>query len=299
MELYLKLIDVIFPVFFIIGIGFFLGKKNRNFNTDWITNFAGNVGTPAMIFYTITTTGITLTVFIEYFIYALIIIGGFAFIGVIFLFILKKDVISELPPLILPNTGNMGVPICLFAYGTAGLGVASAIASVIILLHFTIGVLLAKKSFSPKILIKNMPIYAIIVSIIVLYYEWSVPGYIENTTFLLTYATIFLILMSLGIALSRLKAISWAHASILGGVRVIIGPIIGFSLIKFLGLSGFAAGVLLIQSAMPSAILTYLVGSMYSSKSVVDNIAGVIVSSTVMSFFTIPIVVFYSLKYFH
>ena len=62
----------------------------------------------------------------------------------------------ELPPLILPNTGNMGVPICLFAYGTSGLGVASAIASVIILLHFTIGVLLAKKSFSMKILITNI-----------------------------------------------------------------------------------------------------------------------------------------------
>ena len=298
MELYLKLIDVIFPVFFIIAIGFYLGKKNRKFNTDWITNFAGNVGTPAMIFYTITTTGITLSVFIEYFIYALIIIGGFAVIGVIFLFFLKKDIISELPPLILPNTGNMGVPICLFAYGTSGLGVASAIASVIILLHFTIGVLLAKKSFSMKILITNMPIYAIFISIIVLYYEWKIPGYIENTTFLLTYATIFLILMSLGIALSRLKVVSWADASILGGVRVIVGPIIGFSLIKFLGLTGFAAGVLLIQSAMPSAILTYLVGSMYSEKKVVDSIASVIVTSTVMSFITIPIVVYYSLKYF-
>ena len=298
MDLYLKLIDVIFPVFFIIAIGFYLGKKNRKFNTDWITNFAGNVGTPAMIFYTITTTGITLSVFIEYFIYALIIIGGFALIGVIFLFFLKKDIISELPPLILPNTGNMGVPICLFAYGTSGLGVASAIASVIILLHFTIGVLLAKKSFSMKILITNMPIYAIFISIIVLYYEWKIPGYIENTTFLLTYATIFLILMSLGIALSRLKVVSWADASILGGVRVIIGPIIGFSLIKFLGLTGFAAGVLLIQSAMPSAILTYLVGSMYSEKRVVDSIASVIVTSTVMSFITIPIVVYFSLKYF-
>ena len=298
MDLYLKLIDVIFPVFFIIAIGFYLGKKNRKFNTDWITNFAGNVGTPAMIFYTITTTGITLSVFIEYFIYALIIIGGFAVIGVIFLFFLKKDIISELPPLILPNTGNMGVPICLFAYGTSGLGVASAIASVIILLHFTIGVLLAKKSFSMKILITNMPIYAILISIIVLYYEWKIPGYIENTTFLLTYATIFLILMSLGIALSRLKVVFWADASILGGVRVIIGPIIGFSLIKFLGLTGFAAGVLLIQSAMPSAILTYLVGSMYSEKKVVDSIASVIVTSTIMSFITLPIVVYYSLKYF-
>ena len=298
MELYLKLIDVLFPVFFVIGVGYYLGKKDPNFDTKFITNFAGNIGTPAMIFYTITTTGITLDIFIEYFIYALIIIGGFSLVGLLFLFILKKDVISELPPLILPNTGNMGIPICLFAYGTVGLGVASAIASVIILLHFTLGVLLAKKNFSLEILIKNVPIYAILASIAFLYFKWDVPGYIENTTFLLTYTTIFLVLMSLGIALSRLKVVSWIHASILGAVRVIIGPIIGFSLIKFLNLNGFFAGVLLIQSAMPSAVLTYLVGSMYSERKVVDNIASVIVSSTLMSFITIPIVVFYSLKFF-
>ncbi|MDC3233331.1 AEC family transporter [Pelagibacteraceae bacterium] len=298
MELYLKLIDVIVPVFFVIGIGYYLGKKNPEINTDFITTFAGNVGTPAMIFYTITTTGVTLSVFTEYFIYALVIIGGFSLVGILFLILLKKDFISELPPLILPNTGNMGIPICLFAYGTAGLGVASAIASVVILLHFTLGVLLAKKSFSIEILIKNMPIYGIIVSVIFLYFEWDVPGYLENTTFLLTYATIFLVLMSLGIALSRLKVVSWTHASILGAVRVIIGPLIGFGLIKFLNLDGFAAGVLLIQSCMPSAVLTYLVGSMYSEKKVVDSVASVIVASTVMSFITIPIVVFYSLKYF-
>ena len=298
MELYLKLIDVIAPVFFVIGIGYYLGKKNPEINTDFITTFAGNVGTPAMIFYTVTTTGVTLSVFTEYFIYALIIIGGFSLVGIIFLLLLKKDFISELPPLILPNTGNMGIPICLFAYGTAGLGVASAIASVIILLHFTLGVLLAKKSFSFEILIKNMPIYGIIVSVIFLYFEWDVPGYLENTTFLLTYATIFLVLMSLGIALSRLKVVSWTHASILGAVRVIIGPLIGFGLIKFLNLNGFAAGVLLIQSCMPSAVLTYLVGSMYSEQKVVDSVASVIVTSTVMSFITIPIVVYYSLKYF-
>jgi predicted permease len=50
MELYLKLIDVLFPVFFVIGIGYYLGKKNPNISTDFITTFAGNVGTPAMIF---------------------------------------------------------------------------------------------------------------------------------------------------------------------------------------------------------------------------------------------------------
>ena len=298
MELYIKLIDVILPVFFVIGIGYYLGKKDPNFNTDFITTLAGNVGTPAMIFYTITSTGVTLETFIEYFTYALIIIGGFAVVGLIVLTLMKKDFVSELPPLILPNTGNMGIPICLFAYGTEGLGIASAIASVIILLHFTLGVLLAKKSFSLKILITNMPIYGIIAAVIVLYYDWEVPGFVVNTTFLLTYATIFLVLMSLGIALTKLKVVSWLNASILSGVRIIIGPIIGFGLIKYLNLTGLAAGVLLIQSAMPSAILTYLVGSMYSEKRVVDSIASVIVTSTLMSFITIPIVVYISLKYF-
>ena len=104
--------------------------------------------------------------------------------------------------------------------------------------------------------------------------------------------------MSLGIALSKLKVISWIQASILGIVRVVFGPIIGFALIYYLELTGVGAGVLLIQSAMPSAILTYLVGSMYSDKDVVESISSVIVTSTIFSFFTLPIVVFYSLKYF-
>ena len=298
MEIYIKIFEVIFPVFFVIGVGYYLGKKNPKFDTNFITNFAGNIGTPAMIFYTVTTTGITLSIFTHYFIYALIMIGGFAILGLILLFLLKKDLSMELPPLILPNTGNMGVPICLFAYGAQGLGVASAIASVIILFHFTLGVFLAKKEFSLDVVIKSPPVYAIIVSVFFLYFEIEPPLFLENTTFLLTYATIFLVLMSLGIALTRFK-FSLKDSIILSLCRVILGPLIAFTLIYNFNLSGFAAGVLLIQSAMPSAILNYLVGSMYSPKKVVDSIASTIVVSTLMSFVTIPVVVFFALKYFN
>ena len=297
MEIYIKIFEVIFPVFFVIGIGYYLGKKNPKFDTNFITNFAGNIGTPAMIFYTVTTTGITLSIFVHYFVYAIIMIAGFAFIGLILLFLLKKDLSMELPPLILPNTGNMGVPICLFAYGTQGLGVASAVASVIILFHFTLGVFLAKKEFSFDILVKSPPVYAIIISVLFLYFEIKTPIFLENTTFLLTYATIFLVLMSLGIALTRFK-FSLKNSIIMSLCRVIIGPVIAYIIIYNFNLSGLAAGVLLIQSAMPSAILNYLVGSMYSPKKVVDSIASTIVVSTLMSFVTIPLVVFLALKYF-
>ena len=298
MDIYIKIFEVIFPVFFVIGVGYYLGKKNPKIDTNFITDFAGNIGTPAMIFYTVTTTGITLSIFIHYFFYAIIMIGGFAVLGLLILLFLKKDLSMELPPLILPNTGNMGVPICLFAYGTSGLGVASAVASVIILFHFTLGVFLAKKSFSMAVVIKSPPVYAIIISVLFLYYQIETPLFLENTTFLLTYATIFLVLMSLGIALTRLK-FSLKDSIILSICRVILGPLIAFFVIYYFDLSGYAAGVLLIQGAMPSAILNYLVGAIYSPKKIVDSIASTIVVSTLMSFITIPIVVFFALKYFN
>ena len=50
---------------------------------------------------------------------------------------------------------------------------------------------------------------------------------------------------------------------------------------------------------MPSAVLTYLIGSMYSPKKIVDSIASMIVVSTIMSFITLQIVVFFALKYFY
>ena len=299
MELLIKLFEAVFPVFFIIGIGYYLGKKNPKIDTVFITNFAANIGSPGLIFYSITSTGITFELFSVYFFYALVVITGFALVGLVFLFFQRKDLVTELPPFILPNTGNMGLPICLFAYGVKGFGVASAISAVVMLLHFTLGVFLAKKKFDSQLILKTPAFYAIIFSLFFLYFEIKPPVFLVNLTMLLSYATIFLVLMSLGIALTRLKVFSFKDAMVASIGRVIIGPIIGFSLIKFFNLTGFAAGVLLIQCSMPSAVLTYLVGSMYSPKKVVDSIASMIVVSTIISFVTIPIVVFFALKYFN
>jgi len=299
MEIYIKLFEVLFPVFFVVGVGYYIGKKNPKIDTKFITNFAANIGTPALILYALNIKNISFDIFSNYFWYYLLAITGFFFVGIIFLLILKtKDIIRELPPFVLPNTGNMGLPICLFAYGSDGLGIAAAISSLIILFHFTLGVFLADRKFNFEVILKSPPFYTIIISVLLLYYEIQLPVFIENTSFLLMYATIFLILMSLGIALTRLKIFSFSKALISSVGRLILGPIIGLSIIYYYELDGFAAGVLLIQCSMPSAILNYLVGSIYSPKKIVDNIASMIVVSTFLSFITVPIVVFFSLKYF-
>ena len=298
MEIYIKLFEVLFPVFFIVGIGYLLGKKSPNLDTSFITNYAANFGTPALVIFAVLSSGVTYSIFAEYFIYSLIAIILFAIIGILFLIPMKKDFIRELPPFILPNTGNMGIPICLFAYGSLGMGVAAAISSVVILLHFTLNVFLANKKFDIKVIIKSPSFYSILLAVFFLYFEIKTPTFVLNTVMLLAYGMIVLILISLGVALTKLKVFSFKSSAISSIGRVIIGPIIGFILIKIFNLSGFAAGVLLIQSSMPSAILTYLIASIYSPKEIVDNIASMIVVSTLMSLVTVPITVFIALKYF-
>ena len=299
MDIYLKLFEVLFPVFFIVGIGFLLGKKNPNFDTSFITTYAGNFGTPALVIFALTAGGVTFNIFKEFFFYALILLSAFGIIGLIFLVLMKKDYIRELPTFILPNTGNMGIPICLFAYGELGMGIAAAISSLVVLLHFTLNIFLAKRAFDFQTIFKSPAFYAIIITVLFLYFEQPVPKFVMNTVMLLAYGMIVMILMSLGVALTQMKVFSFKDAVITSTGRVILGPIIGFILIKIFGLTGVSAGVVLIQSSMPSAILCYLVASMYSPKEIVDNISSTIVVSTVMSLFTIPITLFFALKYFY
>ena len=135
-----------FFLFFYYWYWVLFWKKILNLILILLLNLTGTFGTPALIFYSLTSTGVNLETFIEFFTYKIIMVSGFAFVGIITLILTKRDIIYELPPLILPNNGNIGLSVCLFAYGNTGFGIASAIASVIMLLHFTLGIFLAKKN---------------------------------------------------------------------------------------------------------------------------------------------------------
>jgi malate permease and related proteins len=299
MDLLAKLFEVLFPVFLTIGIGYWYGKKDPKFNTKFITTFAGNFGLPSIIFYSLTTTNISFELFLRFSYYITLYVGVFVIIGLIILKILNKDIYRLLPPLILPNTGNMGMPVCLFAYGKIGLAIATSITAMILVFHFSLNILLASKKFSLKPLLNCIPVYALLLSLIFVYFKIPAPKFLENATFLIGYSTIFLVLMSLGVALSKLKVFSIKETIIYSFIRVILGPIVGFAFVKFFNLSGVEAGVMFIQASMPSAVLTFLVSEIYSPKKISNNIASTVALSTFLSFFTLIVVVFISLKYFN
>jgi len=299
MDLIAKLIEVLFPVFLVIGIGYWYGKKDPKFDTKFITTFAGNFGLPAIIFYSLTTTNISIELFLRFSYYITLYVMVFSIIGMVILKILNKDIYRLLPPLILPNTGNMGMPLCLFAYGKLGLAIATAATAMILVFHFSLNILLASKKFSIKPLLKCIPVYALLVSLVFVYFKIPAPKFLENATFLIGYSTIFLVLMSLGVALSKLKVFAFKETLIYSIIRVVLGPIVGIAFVKFFNLTGVEAGVMFIQASMPSAVLSFLVSEIYSPKKISNSIASTVALSTFMSFFTLIVVVFISLKYFN
>ena len=298
MEIYIKLFEVLFPVFLSIGIGYWYGKKDAKFDTNFITTFSGNIGLPCIIFYSLTFSDIDFDIFLKFSVLTFVYVGIFSIIGLIVLKLLNRDIVRLLPPLILPNTGNMGMPLCLFAFGIKGLAIATAMTSTILILHFSLGILLASRKFSIQPLIKCVPVYAILFSLFFVYYKIPAPKFLENATFLIGYSAIFLVLVSLGVALSKLKVFSFKETLIYSLIRVLVGPIIGFAFVKYLNLTGVEAGVMFIEASMPSAILTYLVAEMYSPKEITDSIASTVALSTFLSLFTLVLIVFLALKYF-
>lgn len=298
-DIIIKLFEVVFPVFFIIGLGYFFGKKNPNFDSNIITSFAGTIGVPCLLFYSLTLNHLDFDIFLKFAGITLICIGLFAIMGMVVLGLLKRNIFRELPPILLPNTGNMGFAFCLFAYGQKGFAIASVSVAVVSILHFTLNIFLAKGKFTFEPLLKSIPLYAIFIAAIFLYFNIPVPKFVSNTTMLIAYTTIVLVLSSLGMALSTLKTVSISKTLIISFTRLLGGPAIGFAVIKFFGLTGYQAGALFIQCSMPAAVLTYLLAKMYSSKEHADNIASVIAASTTISVITIPIIIFIALTYFN
>ena len=72
---------------------------------------------------------------------------------------------------------------------------------------------------------------------------------------LIGYAAIFLVLASLGIALSTLKQNIY-ETSILSAFRLLVGPIVGFLIIDYFNLKVMKLGLYLFN-VMPSAILNF------------------------------------------
>jgi len=202
------------------------------------------------------------------------------------LVVLRQQLASFLPALMFPNSGNLGLPICLFAFGDAGLALAISYFVISSVGQFTIGVAIASGHWTPKRLVTSPLIWGVAVAIALIATDATLPVWVSNSLNLIGGLAIPLMLIGLGVSLARLRVGDLPLSTFFAVLRIAGGCAIGWGVAEIFALEGIMRGVVIIQSAMPAALFNYLFASFYQRRA--EAVAGIVVISTVLGFLAMP-----------
>ena len=287
------LFSIVAPVMIAVGVGFVLARLGKKEEPEYVTLLVTYVGTPCLVFSTLANIELDLAAVGTIAGAAALCLIAAAAIGYPLLRLTGLSVRGYLPSLMHPNTGNMGLPLCLFAFGEAGLALGIAFYVVIASNHFVTTPVVASGELSFRRIARSPIIYAVVIALGFLVSEAAVPVWINNSTILLGQFTIPLLLITLGFSLARMRVASLRTSLFLAVVRLAMGFAIGNGVAEILGLEGIARGVVILQASMPNAVFNYLFAKQYNAEP--EGVAGMVVVSTLLTFLVLPGLLWYLL----
>ncbi len=287
MNLVLTVLEIVAPVFLLAAIGFFWVKSGHEYRVKFVTQLAMTLSVPCLIFTALmrtdidpqTLSAVSLAAIVAY---MLVTIASFALVK-----LARIDMRTYLAPLIFGNTGNLGLPLALFAFGDEGLGYAVVIFAIMGVYSFTFGVWLVSGGGSPLKVIKEPLVGATLLGALFLWQGWETPTFLTNTLVLVGQMAIPMMLITLGVALARLSPGKLGLPVFLSVVKVAVCIAIAWGVGLWFGLPPVPFGVLVLQVSTPVAVTSFLLAEKYGADS--DSVAGVVVVSTLISIVTLPL----------
>jgi len=290
----IEILTVIAPVGLIAVLGFVWDRRGLPFDTNMMAVLVTRIGAPSLIVSTLLDNRPDPNVIAEMALAALSLVFGVAVVAAIGLRLSRQSLKAFLPALTFPNAGNMGIPLCLFAFGDEGLALSVTFFAAMAITQFTLGLTVASGRFASRDVMTNPVLWAAALSTVLLFTDAELPRWIDSTVDVIAGLVIPLMLMSLGISLSRLKSSSLVRSTSFAVSRLLLGFMGGVLVTSLLGLEGIARSAVIIQASMPTAVFNYLFAVRYGNQP--EEVAGVVVVSTALSFLTLPLLMAYALS---
>ena len=291
-DLIYRVLSVIFPVFSIILVGY---VYSRRFKIDMSTSNRINIDVfVPMLIFDIMSTGDF--IFGDY--------SSLAFAGL--LVVLASGLLAWpiakafgyhwktfLPPMMFNNSGNMGLPVILLAFGKQALPAAVILFVLENFLHFSFGQQMIKQRWSLLFLIKNPMVLATLAGIGVSELNIVLPEVIQLPIHMLGQVSIPLMLFSLGVRLTALDLRDWRIGLVGAIVCPLSGLIIALSIIPWINLPEAQIPILLLFSVLPPAVLNFLVAEQYGQDP--HLVASIVLIGNLGALFTLPLTLWFIL----
>ena len=286
-NLVLTVAQIVAPVFILAVIGVGWVKLGHEYPLRFITKLTMTLGIPCLIFTSLMKTEIDPASLTTVSLAAIVSYGAVTLLVYAKAVALGLDKRTYLAPLIFGNTGNLGMPLALFAFGDEGLGYAVVIFAIMAIWSFTFGIWLVSGGGNPLKSLKEPVVIGTALGALFLWQGWQTPVWLTNTLTMLGQVAIPLMLITLGVAVARLTSgdfgraiwLSIAKAALCAAVAVGVGY--GF------GLTGIPFAVLVLQLITPIAVTNYLLAERFGADS--QAVAGLVVASTLLSVLFLPL----------
>lgn len=287
MNLVLTVLQIVAPVGVLAAVGFGWVRLGYEYRMEFVTRLGMTLAVPCLIFTALMESQIDPGALAAVSLAAVLAYGVLTVVFWALVRVAGLDRRTYLAPLIFGNTGNLGLPLALFAFGETGLGLAIVIFAVMAVWSFTFGVWLVAEAGSPLRVLKEPIVGATLLGALFLWQGWQTPLWITNALDLIGQMAIPLMLITLGVAVARLSPGRLGRAVWLSLLRTAVCIGVAALSARALGLDPVASAVLILQVSTPVAVTSYMLAAKYGADA--DAVAGLVIVSTVLSVATLPL----------
>lgn len=290
-----QLLNILLPVFALATIGFVWRRSGVPFEREFLTRLVMNIAGPCLVVSTLSNLSVPPSEFLGMIGASASLIVATMLAAWAVLALSGKQLRVYLPVIGIGNTGNLGLPLCLFAFGAEGLGLAVAVFVVNSVGQFIFTPVIQSGESPLRTLFQTPVVYGAVIGLSLLFTDAQLPQWIDSTLELLANLLIPLMLLALGNTLAELRMTQMGSSLLWGAVRLALGFAVAHVIVLAFGLEGIAKGVIILQGSMPAAVFTYLFAARYNRSP--ETVASIVLSSTLLSALTLPFLVAYVLRF--
>ncbi|MGP7815608.1 AEC family transporter [Niallia sp. 01092] len=290
---------VLLPIFFIFGVGY-VGEKTLKIDTKPISTMSVYLMSPVLAFSVFYETEFN-SDYLMMTIYALVLVFGI--IAIVYIVgrirgYSSKKTCGMILSAAFMNNGNYGTPLVLFAFGVPALHYAVILMVIQQMIMATVGIYVAAKGSSEggsskdtlKKVIRVPIMYGAILGVLFHFLHIPISETMLEAIKLVGNAAIPTVMLVLGMQLAKisLKNIQIQRLSFALCLRLIISPLIAWSLTLILPVDDLVKQLMIVLAATPSAANTTLYALQYGTDP--DFVSSATLVTTLASLITLPIV---------
>ncbi|MEG3638064.1 AEC family transporter [Magnetococcus sp. PR-3] len=288
-----KLFEILFPILAMVGVGYLYGRRHQP-DMALVNRISIDVFIPALIFDVLSRQTPDLVTYRWMALAALLIVlisgllawpvarwGGYAW---------KTFV----PPMMFTNSGNMGIPLAVLAFGEEALPAAIILFMVENTLHFTLGSWMLNAKAGIAALLRSPIILSSIAGLLFSIQGWQLPHGVALPITMLGQVAIPLMLFSLGVRLTSMDLSHWRIGLLSGIVSPLSGLLALLMVMPFIPLPENHLAYLILFAVLPPAVLNYMMAERFDQEP--KQVAAMVLMGNLASVVSMPLALLYILK---